>query len=69
MTLAHFSSPWNIAPVIDWLLREGRLNAEPGVPLLMTGTFAAVLGRPTRSLGSHRMRGLEEPVEVFVLAL
>jgi class 3 adenylate cyclase len=36
---------------------------------MMTGTFASALGRPTRSLGSHRMRGLEEPVEVFVLAL
>jgi hypothetical protein len=35
----------------------------------MTGTFASVLGRPTRSLGLQRMRGLDEPVEVFALAL
>ena len=43
------------------------MTKELGVPLLMTATFAAALGRPARSLGAHRMRGLEEPVEVFVL--
>jgi class 3 adenylate cyclase len=33
----------------------------------MTAAVAAHLGRPARSLGAHRMRGLEEPVEVFAL--
>jgi len=57
-----------IGPAVNRAARLESLTKELGVPLLMTGTFAAALGRPTRSLGSHPMRGLEEPVEVFALA-
>jgi len=56
-----------IGPAVNRAARLESLTKELGVPLLMTGAFAAALGRPTRSLGSHRMRGLEEPVEVFAL--
>jgi adenylate cyclase len=58
-----------IGPAVNRAARLESLTKELGVPLLMTGTFASALGRPTRSLGSHRMRGLDAPVEVFVLAL
>jgi adenylate cyclase len=56
-----------IGPAVNRAARLESMTKELGVPLLMTASFAAALGRPTRSLGSHRMRGLEEPVEVFVL--
>ena len=56
-----------IGPAVNRAARLESMTKELGVPLLMTATFAAALGRPARSLGAHRMRGLEEPVEVFVL--
>jgi len=56
-----------IGPAVNRAARLESMTKDLGVPLLMTATFAAALGRPTRSLGSHRMRGLEDPVEVFVL--
>ena len=56
-----------IGPAVNRAARLESLTKELGVPLLMTAGFAATLGRPTRSLGSHHMRGLEEPQEVFVL--
>lgn len=57
-----------IGPAVNRAARLESMTKELGVPLLMTGTFAAALGRPTRSLGVHPMRGLEQPVEVFALA-
>ena len=57
-----------IGPAVNRAARLESMTKDLGVPLLMTATFAAALGRPTRSLGAHRMRGLEEPVEVFVPA-
>lgn len=57
-----------IGPAVNRTARLESLTKELGVPLLMTGAFASALGRPTRSLGSHHMRGLEEPVEVFAPA-
>jgi adenylate cyclase len=56
-----------IGPAVNRAARLESLTKDLGVPLLMTAVFAATLGRPARSLGAHRMRGLEDPVEVFVL--
>jgi len=56
-----------IGPAVNRAARLESLTKELGVPLLMTASFAATLGRPTRSLGSHRMRGLDETQEVFAL--
>jgi adenylate cyclase len=56
-----------IGPAVNRAARLESLTKELGVPLLMTAPFAAALGQPTRSLGLHRMRGLQEPVEVFAL--
>ncbi len=58
-----------IGPAVNRAARLESLTKDLGVPLLMTGTFAAMLGRPTRSLGPQRMRGLADPVEVFALGL
>jgi len=35
-------------------------------PLLLSDSFATTLSKPLRSLGSHVLRGVREPVEVFV---
>lgn len=56
-----------IGPAVNRAARVEALTKDLGVPLLMTATFAAALGRPTRSLGLHALRGLAEPVEVFTL--
>lgn len=56
-----------VGPSVNRAARVESLTKDLGVPLLMTGTFAAALGRPTRSLGLHVLRGLDEPVEVFAL--
>jgi adenylate cyclase len=58
-----------IGPAVNRAARLESLTKELGVPLLMTGTIAAALSRPTRSLGLQPMRGLDEPVEVFALGL
>lgn len=56
-----------IGPAVNRAARLETLTKELGVPLLMTAEFAAQIGRPARSLGSHRMRGLADPVEVCTL--
>jgi len=57
-----------IGQAVNRAARLESLTKDLGVPLLMTATFAAALGRPTRSLGLHPLRGLDEPLEVFALA-
>lgn len=56
-----------IGPAVNRAARLESLTKELGVPLLMTAAFAKCLERPVRSLGSHRLRGLAEPVEVYAL--
>jgi adenylate cyclase len=56
-----------IGPAVNRAARLETLTKELDVPLLMSQSFAAAAGRPARSLGRHRLRGLDEPVEVFAL--
>ena len=56
-----------IGPAVNRAARLESLTKELGVPLLMTAPFAGCLGRPVRSLGMHRLKGLPEPVEVYAL--
>ena len=56
-----------IGPSVNRAARLESLTKELGVPLLMTAPFAGCLGRPVRSLGMHRLKGLPEPVEVYAL--
>ena len=56
-----------IGPAVNRAARLESLTKELNVPLLMTRSFAEAAGHPARSLGSHRMRGVDEPVEVFAL--
>ncbi|MEW6689851.1 MAG: adenylate/guanylate cyclase domain-containing protein [Pseudomonadota bacterium] len=56
-----------IGPAVNRAARLEALTKELGVPLLMAGEFARCLGRPVRSRGSHRVKGLAEPIEVWEL--
>lgn len=56
-----------IGPAVNRAARLESLTKELGVPLLMTAAFAGCLDRPVRSLGFHRLKGLSEPVEAYVL--
>lgn len=58
-----------IGPAVNRAARLESLTKELGVPLLMTAAFARCLERPVRSLGSHRLRGLAAPVEVYALEM
>jgi adenylate cyclase len=37
------------------------------LPLVVSDDFARAYGRPLRSLGEHKLRGLEQPHELFTL--
>jgi adenylate cyclase len=56
-----------IGPAVNRAARLEALTKSLGVPLLMSAEFARCLGRPARSLGAHRVRGLEQPIEVMTL--
>lgn len=49
--------------------RIAGMNGPLGVPLLMSASFVAHLGREVQSVGSHPARGFEQAVEVFRPAL
>ncbi|MCB9761345.1 MAG: adenylate/guanylate cyclase domain-containing protein [Alphaproteobacteria bacterium] len=54
-----------IGAAVNLASRLEGLCKQLEVPLVMSADFAARCGRQPRSLGSHRVRGLEEAVEVF----
>jgi len=56
-----------LGPAVNRAARLESLTKELDVPLLMTGAVAAMLERPVRSLGPHRLKDLNEPVEVYRL--
>jgi len=43
------------------------LCGELGTPLVMSAGFAAICGRPTASLGWHRLRGVADDRELHTL--
>jgi class 3 adenylate cyclase len=55
-----------IGPAVNHASRLEGLTKVVGQPLLLSDTFAQALGKQMRSLGSHVLRGVREPVEVFV---
>jgi adenylate cyclase len=55
-----------IGPAVNHTSRLEGLTKVVQQPLVLSDTFAATLGKPLRSLGSHVLRGVREPVEVFV---
>jgi len=55
-----------IGPAVNHASRIEGLTKVVQQPLLLSDTFATTLGKPLRSLGTHVLRGVREPVEVFV---
>ena len=55
-----------IGPAVNHASRLESLTKVVQQPLVLSDTFAQALARPLRSLGSHVLRGVREPVEVFV---
>jgi adenylate cyclase len=55
-----------IGPAVNHASRLEGLTKMVQQPLVLSDTFAQTLGKPLRSLGSHVLRGVREPVEVFV---
>ena len=56
-----------MGPAVNRTARLETLTKDLGVPLLMSGAFAAQLDRRARSLGFHRMKGVADEQEVFAL--
>jgi adenylate cyclase len=54
-----------IGPAVNEASRLEGLCGQLGQPLLMSAPFARCCGRPSVSLGLHRLRGMAEPREVF----
>lgn len=57
-----------IGQAVNCAARIEGLCKELGEPLLISSDLARHLDRPLRSRGSHRLRGIPDPVEVFALA-
>jgi adenylate cyclase len=55
-----------IGPAVNHASRLQDLTKVVQQPLVLSDSFAETLGRRLRSLGSHVLRGVREPVEVFV---
>jgi len=56
-----------IGPAVNLLARLDQLSKTLERRILVTGEFADVCPRPLQSLGSHVLRGLSEPHEIFTV--
>jgi len=56
-----------IGPAVNLTTRIERLCRTLGLNLLMSETFAEMCTCPLRSLGQHRLTGIQRPVEIFTL--
>jgi adenylate cyclase len=56
-----------IGPAVNLVARLQQLSKRVERPLLLSEAFARICERPLVSLGSHPVRGLNEPQEVFTL--
>ncbi|MES1150322.1 MAG: adenylate/guanylate cyclase domain-containing protein [Dongia sp.] len=54
-----------IGPAVNHASRLQDLTKVLQTPLVLSDAFIATLGKRLRSLGSHALRGVREPVEVF----
>jgi adenylate cyclase len=57
-----------IGPAVNTAARIESLSKQLGETLLISDSVARHIGRPLRSCGAHRLRGLAEPVEIFAPA-
>lgn len=57
-----------IGPAVNLVSRIETLNQDLAVPLVYSAAYAAHWSGQSRSLGTHRLKGIAEPQEVFTLA-
>jgi adenylate cyclase len=55
-----------IGPAVNHASRLQDLTKVVQRPVVLSDSFARTLGKPLMSLGAHALRGVREPVEVFV---
>lgn len=53
-----------IGPAVNQASRLQELTKSVGCPVVASATFADACRRPMRQLGRHRLRGVEEPLEI-----
>jgi adenylate cyclase len=56
-----------IGPDVNLVSRIEAVAKSLDLPLVVSDDFARVCGRPLHSLGEHKLRGLEQPHELFTL--
>jgi len=56
-----------IGPDVNLVSRIEAVAKSLDLPLVVSDDFARAYGRPLRSLGEHKLRGLEQPHELFTL--
>ena len=56
-----------MGPAVNRTARLESLTKEVGTPMLLSAEFAERLHQAVRSLGSHPMKGIRHPQEVFAL--
>jgi adenylate cyclase len=56
-----------IGPDVNLVSRIEAVAKSLDLPLVVSDDFARAYGRPLRSLGEHKLRGLEQPHELFTV--
>ena len=54
-----------IGPAVNLVSRIEALAKSLNLPIVVSDTFAQAYGGPLRSLGTHELRGLSVPHELF----
>jgi adenylate cyclase len=57
-----------IGPDVNLVSRIEAVAKALDLPLVVSDDFARAYGQPLRSLGEHKLRGLEQPHELFTLS-
>jgi adenylate cyclase len=58
-----------VGPAVNRTARIETLTKQVGLPLLLSGEFAAALDEPTRPVGRFTLKGVAEPQTVYAVAL
>jgi adenylate cyclase len=56
-----------IGPDVNLVSRIEAVAKSLDLPLVVSDDFARAYGAPLRSLGQHKLRGLEQPHELFTM--
>ena len=57
-----------VGPDVNLVSRLEAFAAEADPPIAISAAFGTLCGRPLRSLGERRLKGIEAPQEIFTLA-